>query len=162
MKFEKVSYKEFKKHTDSAMHCGADEYDGIVMPARSTAGSAGYDICSPVDITIPGGCKRVIPSGLKVQLDEGWCMQMFIRSSLAIKKQLELQTSVSIIDSDYYDNPSNEGHIMIPVRNESSRPILITAGERIAQGVFVIYGKTVDDAAEGQRSGGIGSTDEKR
>lgn len=162
MKFEKVSYKEFKKHTDSTMHCGADEYDNIIMPARSTAGSAGYDICSPVDVTIPGGCKRVIPSGLKVKIDDGWMMQLFIRSSLAIKKQLELQTSVSIIDSDYYGNPDNEGHIMIPVRNESHRPILITAGERIAQGVFVIYGKTVDDDATGQRSGGIGSTDEKR
>lgn len=161
MKFEKVSYKEFKKHTDSNMHCGADEYDNIALPERSTAGSAGYDICSPVNITIPAGCKRTIPSGLKVQIDEGWCMQLFIRSSMAIKKQLELQTSVSIIDSDYCGNPDNEGHIMIPVRNESHRPILITAGERIAQGVFVIYGKTVDDNAAGQRSGGIGSTNEK-
>lgn len=161
MKFEKVSYKEFKKHTDSAMHCGADEYDNIVMPARSTAGSAGYDICSPVDITIPGGCKRVIPAGLKVQIDDGWAMQLFIRSSLAIKKELELQTSVSIIDSDYYNNPTNEGHIMIPVKNESHRPILITAGERIAQGVFVRYGLTDDDVVTRKRTGGIGSTGDK-
>lgn len=162
MKFEKVSYKEFKRHTDSTMHCGADEYDGITMPARSTAGSAGYDIASPVNITIPGGCDRVIPTGLKVQIDEGWAMFLFIRSSMAIKKGLVLQTGVSVIDSDYYNSADNEGHIIIGVRNTSTRPILITAGERIVQGVFIIYGKTVDDNATGQRSGGIGSTDEKR
>lgn len=161
MKFEKVSYQEFKKHTDSNMHCGRDEYDKIMMPVRSTAGSAGYDIASPVNITIPAGCKRVIPTGLKVQVDDGYFMQMYIRSSLAIKKQIELQTSVSVIDSDYYDNPDNEGHMMIPVKNESGRPVFISAGERVVQGVFVRYGITEDDRAENKRLGGIGSTGEK-
>lgn len=158
MKFEKVSFKEFKRHTSANMHCGADEYDQIILPVRSTSGSAGYDIACPVNITIPGGCSRTIPTGLKVQIEEEWCMLLFVRSSAAIKKGLELQTGVSVIDSDYFDNPDNEGHIFIGVRNTSTRPILITAGERIAQGVFVIYGKTVDDMAAGQRSGGIGST----
>lgn len=158
MKFEKVSFREFKKHTNSYMHCGADEYDEIEMPKRSTAGSAGYDIASPVNITIPGGCDRVIPTGLKVQIDEGWAMFLFIRSSMAFRKGLVLQTGVSVIDSDYYNSADNEGHILIGVRNTSTRPILITAGERIAQGVLTIYGKTEDDDATGQRSGGIGST----
>ena len=158
MKFEKVSFKEFKKHTSSNMHCGADEYDAIQLPERSTSGSAGYDFACPVNITIPGGCSRVIPTGIKAQIDEGWTMLLFIRSSLAIKKQLELQTSVSVIDSDYYNNETTEGHIMIPVRNESAAPIFIAAGERIAQGLFVIHGLTVDDQAAGQRTGGIGST----
>ena len=162
MRFEKVSFREFKKHTSSVMHCGADEYDAIHLPARSTAGSAGYDIESPVNVTIPGNCARVIPTGLKVHMEEAWAMLLFIRSSLAIKKGIELQTGVSVIDSDYYNNPDNEGHIFIAVRNISSRPVLVTAGERIAQGVFVIFGKTVDDNAVGQRSGGIGSTDEER
>lgn len=160
LKFEKVSFKEFEKYTDSNMHCGADEYDKIGMPARGTVGSAGYDIASPVNITIPGKCKRVIPTGLKIQMDDGYCMQLFIRSSLSIKKQIELQTSVSIIDSDYYNNEDNEGHVMIPVKNESSVPVFIAAGERIAQGVFVKYGVTVDDAPGGHRHGGIGSTNE--
>lgn len=158
MKFEKVSYKEFKKHTNSYMHCGADEYDDIRIPERSTSGSAGYDIASPVNITIPGGCSRVIPTGLKVKIDKEWCMLLFVRSSLAIKKGIELQTGVSVIDSDYYNNEDNEGHIFIAVRNTSTRPVLITAEERIAQGVFVEYGKTIDDNAQGQRTGGIGST----
>lgn len=161
MKFEKVTFKEFKKHTESNMHCGADEYDSIVMPARSTAGSAGYDIASPVNITIPGRCKRVIPSGLKVQIDEGYCMQLFIRSSLAMKKEIELQTAVSIIDADYYGNEANEGHVMIPVRNESALPVTIAAGDRIAQGVFVPFGKTDDDSASATRTGGVGSTGDR-
>lgn len=161
MKFEKVSYQEFKKYTNGHMHCGADEYDHIIMPARKTSGSAGYDICSPVNITIPGGCSRTIPTGLKVEIDEGWCMFMFIRSSKAFDKGLELQTGVSVIDSDYFGSKKNEGHIVIGVRNTSTRPILIAAGEAIVQGVFAIYGKTVDDNATGKRTGGIGSTDEK-
>lgn len=161
MRFEKVSYKEFKKHTDSTMHCGADEYDAIVMPERKTKGSAGYDIASPVNITIPAGCKRTIPTGLKVQMDDGYFMDLHIRSSLAIKKQIELQTSVSVIDSDYYGNEANEGHIMIPVKNESGRPVFISAGERVAQGVFVRYGVCEDDKATETRTGGIGSTGDK-
>ena len=161
MKFEKVSYKEFKKHTDANMHCGADEYDEIRIPQRATSGSAGYDISSPVNITIPAGCKRVIPTGLKVRMEPGWTMQMYIRSSLAIKKQLELQTSVSVIDADYYGNENNEGHICVPVKNESRVPIFIAAGERIAQGVFIQHGITDDDQAKGIRRGGIGSTGDR-
>ena len=160
MKFEKVSFKEFKKHTDSAMHCGADEYDNIIMPERKTKGSAGYDIASPVNITIPGGCKRIIPSGIKVQIDDGWSMELMIRSHMGIDKDLELATGVSLIDSDYYDNEKNEGHIMIPLRNKSTRPVFIAAGERIVQGVFRPYGITENDDASGKRTGGIGSTDE--
>ncbi len=161
MKFEKVSFKEFKSHANSNMKCNADEYDNIVMPKRSTAGSAGYDIASPVNITVPAGCKRVIPTGLKVEIDPGYTMLMFVRSSLALHHEIELQTSVSVIDSDYYGNEKNEGHIMIPVKNESARPVYIAAGERIAQGVFVPYGKTADDTATEKRVGGIGSTGEK-
>lgn len=161
MKFEKVTYREFKRHTDSNMHCGADEYDNISMPERKTKGSAGYDIASPVNITIPGGCKRIIPSGLKVQIDDGWSMDLMIRSHMGIDKDLELATGVSLIDSDYYDNEKNEGHIMIPLRNKSTCPVFIAAGERIVQGVFRPYGITENDDASGKRTGGIGSTDEK-
>lgn len=159
MKFEKVSYKEFKKHTSANMHCGADEYDGIQIPQRSTEGSAGYDIASPVNITIPGKCKRVIPTGLKISMDKDYAMLLFIRSSLAIHKEIELQTSVSVIDADYYENEKNEGHVMIPVKNESNRPVFISAGERVAQGVFIAFGKTEDDHPVTRiRRGGIGST----
>lgn len=160
MKFEKVSFDEFKKYTDGHMRCGKEEYEKIPLPARSTFGSAGYDISSPVNITIPAGCKRVIPTGLKISMDSKHCLFLFIRSSLAIKKQIELVTSVSVIDSDYYGNESNEGHIMLPVKNESSLPVFIAAGERVAQGVLVRYDVTVDDDPQGTRKGGIGSTDE--
>lgn len=84
-----------------------------------------------------------------------------IRSHMGIDKDLELATGVSLIDSDYYDNEKNEGHIMIPLRNKSTRPVFIAAGERIVQGVFRPYGITENDDASGKRTGGIGSTDEK-
>lgn len=60
---------------------------------------------------------------------------------------------------DYYGNEDNEGEIMFSFYNLSNQNILIRAGEKLGQGIFMKYGKTIDDAAEGERKGGFGSTD---
>ena len=161
MKFEKVSYEQFMKHEDNTMQRGMYEYEKLSLPARKTKESAGYDFVSPVNVTIPAGEKRVIPSGIKAQIDDGHVMFLFIRSHLAIDLEIELQTSVSVIDADYYDNEKNEGHIMIPVKNESQRPVFIAAGERIAQGVIIPFCKINGDSVTEKRTGGIGSTGDK-
>lgn len=64
----------------------------------------------------------------------------------------------AVIDSDYYNNPENEGHIMMALRNTSGSPCAIKVGDRIAQGIFNQYYKVDDDSADGDRTGGIGST----
>ena len=68
--------------------------------------------------------------------------------------------SVGIIDSDYADNPDNEGHIFIKVTNDSkeAKSFTIQPGEGFAQGIFMAYGITIDDEADAKRNGGFGST----
>ena len=89
---------------------------------------------------------------------------LFIRSSLAIKQGLQLTNCVAVIDSDYYNNPDNEGEILIAVNNilniSSWGDVTIKKGERFAQGIFVKYGVTDNDVADGERVGGVGSTNE--
>ena len=63
-----------------------------------------------------------------------------------------------IIDSDYYNNADNEGHIMIAVINSSTESVTIRRGERIAQGIFYNYLIADNDSASGLRAGGFGST----
>ena len=70
-----------------------------------------------------------------------------------------MSNSVGIIDSDYYGNPDNEGHIMVPLMNITDQTVTIKQGERIAQGIFMPYLKTSDDEAkQAKRVGGFGSS----
>ena len=88
-------------------------------------------------------------------------LSIFIRSSLAFKKGLMLANGTGIVDSDYYDNPDNEGHIMIAYYNTNDAPYTIEQGERIGQGIFMKYLTVNGDDADAVRVGGIGSTGTK-
>jgi dUTP pyrophosphatase len=72
-----------------------------------------------------------------------------------------LANSTGIIDSDYYDNADNEGHIMIAYCNTKDVPYTIEKGDRIGQGIFMKYLTVDNDKAAGVRTGGIGSTGTK-
>ena len=86
-------------------------------------------------------------------------LKLYPRSGLGFKFRLQLNNTVGIIDSDYY-NSDNEGHIFIKVTNDSNegKTVEIPAGSGFAQGIFVEYGITLDDEADGVRNGGFGST----
>jgi dUTP pyrophosphatase len=126
-------------------------FDDVLLPKRATKGSAGYDFFAPEDITIPG----TINTGIRVKIKEGYVLCIFPRSGLGFKYGMSLSNTVGIIDSDYY-NAENEGHIII--KCESDTPIHLKKGERFAQGIFLPFGITIDDEAEGERTGGFGST----
>ena len=100
-----------------------------------------------------------IPTGIRVKIAEGWVLKLYPRSGLGFKYRLQLNNTVGIIDSDYY-NSDNEGHIFIKVTNDSNegKTLTLQPGEGFAQGIFVEYGITVDDEADGVRNGGFGST----
>ena len=111
-KFEKVSITEFLK-------CGSKEtFDGVILPRRATAGSAGYDFFSPVTFTLEPGETAKIATGVRVKLANGWVLMIYPRSSLGFKYRLTLNNTVGVIDSDYY-NAENEGHIFIKLTNYS-------------------------------------------
>lgn len=138
--------------------CRGYEDAGVVLPKRSTRSSAGYDFSSLEDYSLkPGEC-HVFQTGVKAQMEEDDVLYIFIRSSMAIKRGLELCNSVGVIDADYFGNPSNDGHIMIAIFNSSSEVASIRKGDKIAQGIFMKYEKTDDDDASLERVGGTGST----
>ena len=137
-------------------------YPNATLPKRSTRGSAGYDFECVVDTICPAHKITLIPTGIKAQIDSGYYLQLAVRSSTPKKKGLILANGIGIIDEDYYNNPDNEGHIMFQVYNITDDDVVISAGERIGQGVFIKYVITDNDMAEGLRTGGFGSTDTDR
>lgn len=134
-------------------------YEEIKLPSRATKGSAGYDFYAPFDFRLAPGETIKIPTGIRVQMDESWVLHIYPRSGLGFKYRLQLNNTVGIIDSDYFHS-DNEGHIFIKLTNDSNEGKLMeaTKGSGFAQGIFLEYGITIDDAAEGVRNGGFGST----
>lgn len=130
----------------------------INLPKRKTACSAGYDIESAVDIDIPPKRTKVIATGLKVKLNNNEFLSIFIRSSMAIKHGIILVNGTGIIDADYYNNEDNEGHILCALYNMGDKVFHVKKGDRIAQGIFMNYGKVKNDKTNDKRTGGIGST----
>ena len=167
MKFEKVSFEAFKNDMMTYRPMNYMEghikeaYDNIVIPVRKTKYSAGYDICTPIDITIPVGQRRVIPTGITAIFTpeemKTWHLQMYVRSSVGIKDGVVLTNGTGVIDPDYYTG-QNDGDMMLALLNTSDKLVKYKAGDRICQAVFVIHGLTSDDKAVGDRTGGIGST----
>ena len=137
--------------------------DCILMPRRATSGSAGYDFFAPAGFTLAPGETILLPTGVRARIDEGWVLKLYPRSGLGFKYRLQLNNTVGIIDSDYF-NALNEGHIMLKLTNASNegRTLEVRPGEAVAQGVFVEYGITVDDEACAVRTGGFGSTDDNK
>jgi dUTP pyrophosphatase len=131
---------------------------GLPLPERKTAASAGYDIVAAGDALLPPGRVTLVPTGLKAYMQPDEYLGIHIRSGLAVKHVLSLANGQGIIDADYYDNPGNEGHILIAVINHGSEAVKIGRGERIAQGIFYKYLRADGDRAAASREGGLGST----
>ena len=100
----------------------------------------------------------LVPTGIKCKLEPGTYLELSARSSTPLKNWLILSNGVGIIDADYYNNPDNEGHIYLQFINLSSVDIKIKKGEAIGQAIIHRYEITEDDAADGERVGGFGST----
>ncbi len=129
----------------------------IPIPRRATAGSAGYDFTAPAEIVIPAGGSALIPTGIRAEMEPGWVLILFPRSSLGFRFGIRLSNTAGIIDSDYAF-AKNEGHIMVKMRNPSDQPVVIGKGERFCQGIFLPYGTAEEDSGFALRQGGFGST----
>ena len=138
------------------------ENKGINLPERKTKYSAGYDIEAAEDCVIPafkpGINPTLIKTGLKAYMAEDEYLMLCNRSSNPKKKGLILANSVGIVDADYYENPDNDGHIMFAFYNIKAEDIEIKKGECIGQAIFQKFAIVDNDTAEGERTGGFGST----
>ena len=133
------------------------EISAIPLPARATAGSAGYDFICPADITLQPGEAVTIPTGIRCEMKPGWVLMVFPRSGLGFKHQVRLANTVGVIDSDYF-HAANEGHIMVRIVNGGDHAVSIAKGERFCQGVFLPHGLAEEDEVLADREGGFGST----
>ena len=152
-RFEKICESRFRKD------CTGFEYGDIKLPRRATSGSAGYDFFACANVELKPGETVKMPTGIRVKIDDGWVLKIYPRSGLGFKYRLQLNNTVGIIDSDYY-NSDNEGHIFIKITNDSNegKTLFLKKGDGFAQGIFVEYGITFDDDVSEIRNGGFGST----
>lgn len=130
------------------------------LPTRSTKHSAGYDFHSPVEVTILP--KQTVEFSLEVKAEI--CSTQFLmivpRSSMGFKgtNHITLTNTCGIIDSDYYNNFSNEGEIRIRLHNFGPEPFVIKKNDKICQGIFMKYFLCEGDSVQTKREGGFGST----
>ena len=105
------------------------------------------------------GTTMKVPTGIRCQMEEEWVLKLYPRSGLGFKYRLQLNNTVGIIDCDYFYS-DNEGHIMAKITNDSNegKTVELTSGTGFMQGIFLEYGITEDDDAQGIRNGGFGST----
>ncbi|MDO5121963.1 MAG: deoxyuridine 5'-triphosphate nucleotidohydrolase, partial [Erysipelotrichaceae bacterium] len=149
--FEKVSKEQFVKDWLHAFG-GSDRklaetvYEDIQLPRRATKGSAGYDFFVPSDFTVRPGEQILIPTGVRVRMIDGYVLMLFPRSSLGFKYRLQMNNTVGIIDSDYY-NADNEGHIFCKLTNDTieNKTVELKKGTGMVQGIFLPFGITEDD-----------------
>lgn len=179
IQFQRVPYEQFK---NDLLHCDCvwgtyicastdsdaiDEkvreiYNNIQLPTRATAGSAGYDFRTPIDVSVStmlsiyGAHVVTIPTGIRCVMPKNVVLMLYPRSGLGFKNGFRLSNSTGVIDSDFY-NAENYGHIMAKFRVDE-RDLTLHAGDRFMQGVFVNYLVTDDDNATAERAGGFGST----
>lgn len=147
-----------------------EDYDveTIEIPRRSTLFSAGYDFYSPFEINAIPGMRYLVPTGIKCNLSnikganavvlENLVLKIYPRSSYGMKYGFRFINTIAVIDKDFYDNETNEGHIYVDFSVEN--PISIKKGDKFCQGIienFYIFKDEIEPLNK-KRTGGIGST----
>lgn len=141
--FVKISFEQFKKDCKGTF--GSEitllrAWEQIQLPKRKMDTCAGYDIRSPFSAKIMPESSLIIPTGLRVQLSEGWLMNYIPYYALKDGFKIKLNSVDGIIDGYFFENSAHQGHIMFRVRVEGNKPLNLAAGEVFAQGVFCPYG----------------------
>ena len=157
-KFEKISFNQFKKDVKDDKNL----YESITLPKRGTKNAAGYDFFALYDYTLKPGEIMKVTTGIKVIMEEDEALFLLDRSSMGFKYNVRMCNQVGVIDSDYYNNSDNEGHMWIKIQNEGDKDYIVKKGDAMIQGIFTKYLKTDDDIeSEEIRNGGFGSTNKE-
>jgi len=159
--------------------CKGFEDKDIILPIRKTKNSVAYDLEAAEDTIIPSIWKTVfsnmgkflkgennhdafkptlVKTGLKAYFNEDEALFLATKSSYPFKKGLMLANSIGIIESDYYGNEDNDGHIMFAYYNFLPVDVTIKKHEAAGQAFFQKFLVADDDNATGVRTGGFGST----
>lgn len=129
------------------------------LPVRATDSAAGADLRAALDgeVTVASGETVFVPTGISLELPEGYAGFVFARSGLSCKCGLAPANKVGVIDADY------RGEVLVALLNHGREPVTLAPGERIAQLVVMpvactvfVEAETLSDTARG--NGGFGST----
>lgn len=159
-KFYKISFEQFRSDFKD-YNISEEAYNLINIPERKTKDAAGYDFYSPISFNLKVGEKIKLPTGIKAQMNNDEFLMIVIRSSVGVKFNIRMCNTVGIIDSDYYDNDENEGHIWIVLENVGDKDWTVEAKDRIAQGIFLKFFSVDEESNLESRTGGFGSTDRR-
>jgi dUTP pyrophosphatase len=130
----------------------------VRLPAYETSGAAAFDLAAASDTLVEPGAVRLVPTGLVIEVPQGFFLGIFARSSTPLKRGLMVANGVGVVDSDYC-GPDDE--VKIAVVNFTNEPVQIRTGDRIAQGIVLasprVAWEEVEELAERSR-GGFGGT----
>ena len=129
----------------------------LELPRYETAGSAGLDLRADEPVSLAPGERRLVPTGLAVEIPRGWEGQVRPRSGLALRLGVGMVNAPGTIDSDY------RGEVGVILVNHGREPVSFGRGERIAQLVIAPVARAelvlVEELADSERgAGGFGST----
>ncbi len=151
--FEKISFERFSLDVKNDKKL----YDEYKLPRRASKNSCGYDFLAMEDYIIHPGEIKKIPTGYKSKFLSDEMLMIVVRSSMGFKYNVRMCNQVGVIESDYYNNISNEGHMWVALQNEGDKDYIINKGDAYAQGIFIKF-LTCGDNPEEERIGGLGST----
>lgn len=140
-KFEKISFEQFKKDIKD----DKDLYESYSTPRRETKHAAGYDFFALYDYTVKPGEIAMIPTGIKVMMENDDVLILCDRSSMGFKYNVRFVNQIGVIDADYYNNEKNGGHMWIKIQNEGDKDYVVKKGDKMCQGMFLKYLLTEDD-----------------
>ncbi len=146
-KFEKIAFEQFKKDISD----DKELYDSYSLPKRETKYAAAYDFYALFDYTLKPGEIKKIPTGLKVCMEPDDALLLLDRSSMGFKWNVRMCNQVGVIDSDYYNNSDNGGHMWIRIQNEGDKDYVVKKGEGMCQAMFIKYLKTDDDVVNDKK-----------
>lgn len=129
----------------------------ITLPTRATKDSVGYDIYSPINITIPPMQTKMIWTDVKAKFNPGEVLLLNVRSNMG-KYKIMLANTQGWIESDYYDNKETGGNIGINLFNLGEKDYVIKKGDRIAQCMLVSHLTFENGNTDKIRTGGFGSS----
>ena len=128
----------------------------VTLPTRGTRNAMAYDFYANDNYNVLPNQIAKIWTDVKAYMQDGECLIINVRSSMGGK--FMLANSSGWIDADYFDNESNDGNIGVFLKNISDKPLLISKGERIAQGAFFNFLVADNGNTDNERTGGFGST----
>jgi dUTP pyrophosphatase len=137
-------------------------HDHVALPQYQTAGAAGFDLAASEDVAIAPHTIALVPTGLVIAVPPGHFLGIFARSSTPLKRGLMVANGVGVIDCDYCGDADE---VKVQVLNFTDLPVVVRAGDRIAQGLLMPvtradWVETTGALRDGSR-GGFGATGER-